>query len=238
MSAQQQPNASTSPQSLIQRIQAGDRQAETDLVHTYWRSLFYIINKRAQDPHLAADITQEALIIAIEKGRRGLFKNGHGLTAFIRQTGINLLLSHYRKEKRRGTDTSDDIDVQFPHQQAELAAQLSQQQLAAITQQVLAELSTARDKDLLLRYCVYDQSKQQICDELGLSPDHFDRVLYRARQRLKQLLQVKFNADKFTIGQLLVLVLLAQGASDHTFGNNTPAQMGELRSPRHLIYSK
>ena len=45
-----------------------------------------------------------------------------------------------------------------------------------------------RDRAILYQYYVLEESKEQICIKLDLSPMHFNRVLFRAKQRLQKLL--------------------------------------------------
>lgn len=202
-------NTVSAPESLVERIVSGDKNAEQEIVEKYWKSLFYIVNKQANDPQLAQDITQEAFIVVIAKARQNKIEKPESISAYIRQVGVNLLIAHYRKDTRQKTDTSEFITLQFPDPSASINQKLGNKQLATIVKQVLDELPTKRDKDLLYRYFVYGQSKNIICDELNLSAEHFDRVLYRARSRLKQVLQVKLGveATKFGISHLLAIML-------------------------------
>ena len=54
---------------------------------------------------------------------------------------------------------------------------------------LLDELPTQRDRQLLIRFYLEGGDKQQLCRELGLSPKHFDRVLMRARSRLRVIIE-------------------------------------------------
>ena len=40
-----------------------------------------------------------------------------------------------------------------------------------------------------MRFYLDGTDKQQLCRELGLSPKHFDRVLMRARSRLRTIIE-------------------------------------------------
>ena len=51
-----------------------------------------------------------------------------------------------------------------------------------------------RDRDVLDRFYLRDQDKARICKELGLTPANFDRVISRARIRLRELL-AKLHID-------------------------------------------
>jgi len=45
---------------LVVRIGDGDASAETELVNKYWKSLYFILNRRCNDNQLASDIAQDA----------------------------------------------------------------------------------------------------------------------------------------------------------------------------------
>ncbi len=64
-----------------------------------------------------------------------------------------------------------------------------QQGESQCVRQVIGELKTERDRQLLLRFYLAEDDKEQICSDLGLSSLHFNRVLFRARQRFKVLLE-------------------------------------------------
>jgi RNA polymerase sigma-70 factor (ECF subfamily) len=210
MLVMEQGSTANSPEELVARIHAGDRDAEQELVSIYWRALYFILNRRAEDPELAADITQETFIVVINKARQGGISNPSAISAFIRQVGINLLIGNYRKEARQKTDLHDDIQVNVPDNMYSIQESVDSEQLAKLVKQIIEELPTKRDKDILYRYFVYGQSKQVLCREFELTPAHFDRVLHRARQRLKQLLEVKLGIDLrvTSLSSLLSIVFL------------------------------
>lgn len=210
MLATEQGVASFSPEELVDRIHAGERSAEQELVSKYWRSLYFILNRRANDPDLASDMAQETFIVVINKAREGQIENPSALSAFIRQVGVNLLIASYRKDTRRKTDASDEIEIHFPDNAVDVQSKLNSQEVSKIVKQVMDELPTQRDRDLLYRYFVYGQDKSIICDEFDLTPAHFDRVLHRARNRLKQILELKLKVDLSTtnLSSLLGIALL------------------------------
>jgi RNA polymerase sigma-70 factor (ECF subfamily) len=61
--------------------------------------------------------------------------------------------------------------------------------LAEAVAALLDELPTERDRQVLMRFYLDNSDKQQLCAELGLSPKHFDRVLMRARSRLRTIIE-------------------------------------------------
>lgn len=225
---------------LVNRIASGETLAEQELVNKYWKSLFFILKKQTDDDELANDISQDTFIIVIDKIRKQKIENHAAIGAFIRQTGVNLLIAHFRKEARRKTDNSDSIDLEFPDESQSALNSINSKQLVQIVQQVMDELPAQRDKDILYRYFVYGQSKKLICDEFQLTSEHFDRVLYRARNRLTQIIQLKLGVDlnKSTVTSLLSLALTLQlsfSAQTSINDNFFQPQVREISMPHHLL---
>src|SRR5262249_61928985 len=51
----------------------------------------------------------------------------------------------------------------------------------------LESLPTERDREVLRRFYLTMDDKDRICDDLGLTRLQFNRVLYRARERFREL---------------------------------------------------
>lgn len=187
--------AQESSQGIVTKIQEGDKKAECELIDKYYKTLFFIVLKQTDDPCLTQDICQETFIIVLQKTRKGEIKNSQAVGSFIRSVGVNLIIEHKRKLKRQKTDLSDSFEHLSDMQSSNVLNQLERQKALTLVTQLLEELNNPRDVILLREYFVYGKSKKDICDQLQLSAEHFDKVLYRARQRFKQLLREKFNLD-------------------------------------------
>jgi RNA polymerase sigma-70 factor (ECF subfamily) len=57
----------------------------------------------------------------------------------------------------------------------------------ALVRQVVDELEPERDRQLLRRFYLGEEDKDVLCRDLGLTSQHFNRVLFRARQRYREL---------------------------------------------------
>ena len=88
----------------------------------------------------------------------------------------------------RQESLTEIAEAERPHHSApnQLEAVL-QKEKAAIVRQVINELPTDRDRQVLFRYYIVEDEKEQICADLGLTSLHFNRVLHRARERYKEL---------------------------------------------------
>lgn len=175
---------------LVQRILSGDPEAETELVQRFSRALTFLLRRLTRDEAMAEDLYQETFRLVIEKVRRGELREAERLPGFVSSMARNLFLGSARRGGRRqkwqgdpeATETAPDP---APGQLQKLLAQ----ERAAMVRQVLAELKNDRDREILSRYYIADQDKDVICRDLDLSDLHFNRVLFRARQRYKELFE-------------------------------------------------
>jgi len=173
-------------ENLVGRIIEGDQQAEQDMVLRYQRGLGVMLYNRARDHALASDIAQDTWLLVIEKVRSRQLRNPQKLAAFIIQIAKNQLIMRQRKESKNRLLSEDKIgevvDTKNSPEKAFVDGQLSQ-----CVARLLDELTVDRDKHILRRFYLVGDDKDELCKEFDLTPAHFDRVLYRARERFKVL---------------------------------------------------
>lgn len=173
---------------LVKRIGEGDRRAEDELVRRYQRGLIYLLKRRTRDPQLALDLAQDTLRIAIEKLRKSPIDQVERVAGYLHATALNLATADDRKNKRRATTAdydavaaaADDAPGPFDH--------VSTEQVQRIVRKLLGELPVQRDREILIRTYLEDEDKSSICVALGVDSAHYNRVLFRAKQRLRELL--------------------------------------------------
>lgn len=173
---------------LVARIGRGERDAEQQMVRRYERGLLFLLKRRCGDPELALDLRQETFRIAIEKLRSTPLEEPERLAAYLRAVALNLLVANWRKDARRATTPdSDAVDVAVDHGSGPYD-QVSDIELQRTVRALLSELPTARDREILTRVYLDEEDKDSICRSLGVDGAHFHRVLFRARQRFRELL--------------------------------------------------
>jgi RNA polymerase sigma-70 factor, ECF subfamily len=174
---------------LAWRIAAGDASAEEELVRRYSRGILVLLRRSGAPPELADDLHQEVFRIVLERLRRRGLDDPAGLAAFLRGTARNLVIAERRKTARRRTEADDEeLDRAVNPSPSQLSSVLLDEE-AGIVRRLIGELPTDRDRQLLLRFYVAEEDKESICADLGLDSLHFNRVLFRARQRFKELLE-------------------------------------------------
>ncbi|HYU35557.1 MAG TPA: sigma-70 family RNA polymerase sigma factor [Thermoanaerobaculia bacterium] len=174
---------------LARRIAAGNASAEEELVQRYSRGLLYLLRRLGASPDLADDLHQETFRIVLERLRRKGLDDPAGLGGFLRGTARNLMTAERRKTARRRTDGDDAALEQVVNPSPGQLSSVLLDEEAGIVRKLIGEMPTDRDRQLLLRFYVAEEDKESICSDLGLESLHFNRVLFRARQRFKELLE-------------------------------------------------
>ncbi len=180
---------------LVRRIVSGDPAAEAELVQRFSRALSFLLRRLTRDEAMAEDLYQETFRLVIEKVRRGELREAERLPGYVSSMARNLFLGSARRDVRRQMRHEDsEVAETAPDPAPGQLAGLLARERAVMVRQVLAELKNERDREILSRYYIADQDKESICRDLQLSDLHFNRVLFRARQRYKELFEARQKA--------------------------------------------
>ncbi len=182
------PKQPADPAELVRRIRAGDRPAEREMVERYSRGVTFLLLELTGDPARADDLHQETFHLVIEKVRAGELREPDKLASFIRNLARNLFIGEYRRKVKRPVVGGEEAVALSPDPAPGPLKRLLAKENAAIVRRLLAELEPRRDREILLRFFVAEHPKAEICADFDLSSLHFNRVLHRARGRLKNLL--------------------------------------------------
>jgi RNA polymerase sigma factor (sigma-70 family) len=178
---------------IVDDALTGDRRAEGRMLQALRPGVLAVLRFGAFHRWIdAEDLTQETLQIVVERVRARTIDDSRKVFAFAAATARNLALNAARKMLRQQTvvdsELVDELAQNLEMEQSELS-ESDDRHLAQAVAQLLEELPTERDRQLLMRFYLDGTDKQQLCQELGLSPKHFDRVLMRARSRLRTIVE-------------------------------------------------
>lgn len=177
---------------MVRRIRAGDREAEAELVEHFRRGLSLLLRRLTRDPALAEDLLQDTLALTLQKIRQGEVREPDRLAGFVRSLARNLWIADRRKEARYVGLDLDEGDNDRPARQlpdpgpapSDLA--LAKEEARQV-ERLLSELRFDRDRELLRRFYLSEQSREEICEDLDLAPERFNQLIFRARERLREL---------------------------------------------------
>lgn len=176
---------------LVSRIQQGDMLAEKHMIQRYQRGLMYALRRKANgDNTIADDVCQETWRIVIEKVRDGAIRQPDKLAAFIIQTGNNQLIMYFR---RNPSTKVDEFSEQASSEDKNPSQNYERERNGKLVRKLLKELGTQRDREILTRFYLQEHDKNEICKDLELSDLHFNRVLFRAKQRLKKYIEEQYG---------------------------------------------
>ena len=188
---------SAPPTEEIERIVAaaltGERAAESRMLEALRPGVLAVLRFGAFNRWIdQEDLTQETLHIVVERVRAATIDDPRKVFAFAAATARNLALNAARKMLRQQTvvdsELIDELAQNIEMEQGDLS-ESDDRHLAQAVAALLEELPTERDRQLLMRFYLDGTDKQVLCRELGLSPKHFDRVLMRARSRLRTIIE-------------------------------------------------
>jgi RNA polymerase sigma-70 factor, ECF subfamily len=173
---------------LVRRIQEGDPAADAELVARFSDGLSFLLRRWTRDRAIAEDLFQETFRLALEKIRKGEVRDPERLAGFLRSLAKNLSIEHYRRGSRRETREEElEAAAELSAPETSQLGQLLRQEKAALVRQVLEELGSERDRQVLFRFYIAEEDKEQIRSDLGLTGPEFNLVLFRARRRYRDL---------------------------------------------------
>jgi RNA polymerase sigma-70 factor (ECF subfamily) len=183
-----QPLESEISADLALRIRNADRSAEEDLVRRYGPGLLRLLTRRTGDAEVARDLRQDTFETALAKLRAGELQNPASLAAYLRGIAERLATGAYRKDVRRATTVDSEMVERQADQRQGPFERASTEQVQGAVKALIEELPTARDREILMGVYVREEEKDEICGRLGIDSTHFNRVLFRAKQRFRELL--------------------------------------------------
>lgn len=170
--------------------------AETELVERFARGVRVILRNAVRNAALVDDLQQDTMRILLERVREGAVRDPTQLGNFVASLARNLATQHFRKARRVESAGEREFE-RLVDPSADAQETLGRQEQAKLVRQVLDGLSMQRDRDVLRRFYLGQDDKEQLCADYGLSSLQFNRVLHRARERFRELWQrVAASADE------------------------------------------
>jgi RNA polymerase sigma-70 factor (ECF subfamily) len=174
------------PEQLVERILRGDRSAESELVSRYRRGVLTLLRNASRDASIVEDLGQETFRLALEKIRSGALREPCKLSGFVCAVARNLTIAHFRRLASRRTSALAD-EPAIASADPNPLDEVLRAERGAVVRRVLAEMASKRDRRILFRFYIEEEDKHEICGDMGLTSQHFNRVLFRARERYRAL---------------------------------------------------
>jgi len=173
---------------LVARIRAREEQAAAELVQRFGRGVSVILRRVVREPAAVDDLYQDTFRLTIEKIRRGDPRDPDRLPGFVASLARNLAIDHLRRRSRRKVEDVETAES-FADPGPSPLDRLLDRERATLARQVIDDLGSDRDREVLYRFYIAEEDKDVICRQLDLTSLHFNRVLHRARQRYRELFE-------------------------------------------------
>jgi RNA polymerase sigma-70 factor, ECF subfamily len=171
---------------LIQKIQANDATGMEELYRVFSRGVRFFLWRQIEKQDLE-DAVHDTFITVAEAIRRGDVRDPDRLMGFVWTVVKRQLAGHIeRVVNTRNQQVEIDGAERILDRGAdpEWTAIVSQHRMLA--RRLLGEVS-GRDREVLVRFYLKEQSQQEICREMELTPTQFRLLKSRAKARLGTL---------------------------------------------------
>lgn len=179
------------PAEIARAVAAGKANAETRLFQQYQPIIMRLLMQQTGDPALAEDLTHDTMIAVLKTLRNDGLRDASRLTSYVCQTARFQFLCWLRKSANRAETggSLDHLESASAMPEHMYFSDLEREQV----HRSISDLNVPRDREILMRHYVHEQTKPEICEALLLSSQHFDRVISRARLRLKEGLEQQLD---------------------------------------------
>jgi RNA polymerase sigma-70 factor, ECF subfamily len=160
-----------------------------------------LLERKCGSAAIAEDLLGEAIKTSLEKLGDGAIARPEQLAGYVYRVALNHLRNYRRTDKSARTTAAGLEEINDEHQ-TDAATSMEQARWAKLMREVLSELPNLRDRELIAGFYLEEESKDSLCERLELSAEHFNRVIHRARERFRELLE----ARGFRRGDFLSLV--------------------------------
>jgi RNA polymerase sigma-70 factor, ECF subfamily len=165
-----------------------NRESVERLLVSEYPGLLVLLRRKSRDPHLAADLLSEAVVVTLNNFDTGRISDPSHIGGYVFQVAMNLLRNHRRSfadNVNKRADLGDErlASVDVPED--------SERDWARRVRSLVEELPYPRDRTLLKRFYLDEEEKESICSQMQMSVLQFDKIIFRAKKRLLSAFQAR-----------------------------------------------
>ncbi len=187
--------------SFLKRLKLGDKAAVAQLVDIYLPHLLRAARGMGFSREEAEDLSQSAFIALLEG--LGRFQGRSHIRTFLFGIFYNKVSEHLREKKRSNqNDPIDavmearfDRDGRWLQPPVDFEKQLHAKEMNMIILESLQELPAAQRMAFYLRE-IEEMAMTEICSKMQISANHLSVLLFRARNRLREVVERKISRDR------------------------------------------
>ena len=147
------------------------------------------LTRVTRNADVAADLLQDAIVTALNKLRTGEIEHRSQLDGYVYRVALNHFRNYRRKDKSAVSDPERANTLEDAAAEARPARSIQNEQWSGVVRRLLGEMSSPRDREVLVRFYLKEEERSALCRSLGLTDLQFNRVIFRARERFRELLE-------------------------------------------------
>jgi RNA polymerase sigma-70 factor (ECF subfamily) len=171
---------------LVERIKSGESGSMEELYQLFSKGIrFYLC--RQLGPQELDDKVHDTFVVVVQAIRRGELREPERLMGFVRTIVRRQVAAHIDKvvhNRREQVELDSTVRVADTRENPEESAIFRQR--TDLIQRVLGELPE-RDREILTRFYLDEQSQEQICEDMSLTETQFRLLKSRAKARFGEL---------------------------------------------------
>jgi RNA polymerase sigma-70 factor (ECF subfamily) len=179
---------------LVSQIKAGEETGMEQLYKLFSRGIRYYLCRQL-GPQELEDKVHDTFLIVVNAIRRGDLREPERLMGFVR-TVVRRQVAAYIEQavhnRREQADLETGITVADRKQNPEQEAMIRQK--AELMESALSALSD-RDREILVRFYLKEQTQDQICREMELTETQFRLLKSRAKAKFGEIGKKKLAAS-------------------------------------------
>ena len=171
---------------LVSRIRLVAEAAMAELYQIFARGIRYYLCRQLGAQELD-DKVHDTFLIVVQAIRRGDLREPDRLMGFVR-TIVRRQVAAYIEEAvhRRREQAEMDCGVRLADHSSTPEQTAMDHQRRELVLAILKRMSS-RDREILTRFYLYEQTQEQICEEMSLSETQFRLLKSRAKARFGEL---------------------------------------------------
>ena len=167
--------------------QPGSEQKQLYL--RYRRPLLQVFHHRRVAREAAEDLLHRTFLQGIKKIRTEGLTDPTNLGGYLYQTAVKLSAAYWRGELARDYVRDPQVVSKLADGALTLEERVDREQLAKCVRELVEQLPVERDREVLRRLYLDEESRTVIRLSLNLTDLQFNQVLFRARQRFGAILR-------------------------------------------------
>jgi RNA polymerase sigma-70 factor (ECF subfamily) len=180
---------------LVERIRTGDASAMQELYQVFGRGVRHYLCRQLgmQD---VDDKIHDTFLVVVQAIQKGDLREPDRLMGFVRTIARRMVAAHIdQMVHRRRDNVAVDSGIAISDKRTTPEENVIGREKVDIMLGVLRSMS-ARDRDILTRFYLYEQTQETICHEMNLTSTQFRLLKSRAKNRFSELGKKKLSETR------------------------------------------